>query len=86
MLQGSGMTIFPRSVLLQSYAPNVLWFVAAASQALPTGEHSYGQRYWVGRLEGSGVPLARRATTKNFPLRPHWGAEEVRHLVLSCSS
>ena len=64
------MTIVPLSVFFQKHAKDVLWRVDAGPQAIRTGEHSSSQRCWVGRLEGSRVPLVRRAKVKNSPLRP----------------
>ena len=40
----SGETIFPLSVLFQRDAKNVLWFVAAKLQSLPTGERPSNRR------------------------------------------
>ena len=78
------MTILPLSVFFQKHAKDVLWRVDAGPQAKTTGEHSSSQRCWVGRLEGSRVPLVRRAKVKNSPLRPPIrGPGEVRHIVLS---
>jgi hypothetical protein len=80
----SGMTIFPLSVLFQSYATNVLWFVAATSQALPTGERPSNQRCWwvswrVVRCPWVAV-LKLRIVSFGRPIR---GTKEVRHIVLS---
>jgi len=56
MLQGPGMTIFPRSVLFQSYASNIPWLVAATQQAIRTGERPSNQGFRLDEKKGSLVP------------------------------